>query len=207
MGLFLAMSGIAQTTSSAVEDCLRSYASSRGGEITPITGNVEPWEVLILADSDRHNVTVHYPCNFMFWDEASAYLSRSLDRPVFSFHIHDDDLWMYILFASGEAVDHFNPIPDYWDDRISPAERELWAGDTRMVARNWSGVSEDAVRNYLVRWDLVDNKPSKAYPDDIFGFNDSWQVTDFMRRIGLVYPIDDTGRLLGRTYRFMVPGG
>jgi len=59
------------------------------------------------------------------WDESSAFLSRELQAPVFSFHIHDGDLWMYILHVNGLAVDQFNPVPDYWDDQISSEEIDI----------------------------------------------------------------------------------
>jgi hypothetical protein len=44
-----------------------------------------------------------------------------------------------------------------------------------------------------------------AYPDDEFPYNDCWQVTDFMCRLGLVYPIDDQGTATGASYRFVIP--
>ena len=30
-------------------------------------------------------------------------------------------------------------------------------------------------------------------------------MCDFLKRIGLVYPLDDSGKLLGETYDFVVP--
>lgn len=41
----------------------------------------------------------------------------------------------------------------------------------------------------------------KAYPDDEFGMGDCWQMADFMRKLGLPYPISDDGTILGVTYR------
>jgi hypothetical protein len=198
------MSGLAGTTLSAVEDSLRSYAALRSGELIPTAGRSEPWEVLILADSAQQNVTVQYPGDFFEWDDASAFLSRSLGVPVFSFHIHDDDLWMYVLFNGGEEIDHFNPIPDYWDDAISEEETATWAGNAGVIAEAWPDVEADAVRNYLVRWDLDDDAPGRAYANDRFPYDDCWQLTGFMKRLGLTYPLDDHGRVIGRTYRFRV---
>jgi hypothetical protein len=63
----------------------------------------------------------------------------------------------------------------------------------------------ESIGNYLFDWDLDDEDPDKAYPDDEFPFNDCWQVTDFMRRLGLIYPVDDHGKPSGATYQFVVP--
>jgi len=53
-----------------------------------------------------------------------------------------------------------------------------------------------------VRWDLDEPEPLKAYPDDEFSAGEDWQLVDFMRKLGLVYPVSDDGELSGITYRF-----
>ena len=62
------------------------------------------------------------------------------------------------------------------------------------------------MRKYLVRWDLDAETPGKAYPDDQFRYNNCFQISDFMKRLGLVYPIDDRGGVFGDTYLFEIPG-
>ena len=128
MGLFLAMSGIAGGSRSAVEEALREYAQSKAGDFEPYKGNEE------------------------FPDE----------------------------------------------------ERELWAGNAEAVTRHWPGVEAKDIENYLVTWDLDQEEPDKAYDDDEFDYHDCWQVVDFMRKLGLEYPVDDQGKALGATYRFQV---
>ena len=97
MGRFLAMSGIAGADLAAVTSALKRYAEEHNGQMEPSQATGDPSEFLILSESRPGRVTVAYPGEFMGWDDASAYLSRSLNAPVFSFHIHDDDLWMYTL--------------------------------------------------------------------------------------------------------------
>jgi hypothetical protein len=75
-------------------------------------------------DEENGNVSVFYPNGFVEWDESSAYISKELKTTVFSFHIHDGDFWMYILYNNGQIIDQFNPIPDYWDENISDEEME-----------------------------------------------------------------------------------
>jgi hypothetical protein len=204
MGEFIAMSGVTGCTRTDVVRSLEEYASSKGGLMEQASPQKEPFDHLVISGGEDGRVTVLYPDNFLGWDEASSFLSVSLGAPVFSFHIHDGDLWMYALFVNGEAVDHFNPIPDYWSEEVSPEERSLWAGDAEVIADIWKGVDASSIEKYLVTWDLDEEGSSKAYNSDKFPYNDSWQLMDFMEKLGLSYPIDDKGEIHGDWYRFDV---
>ncbi len=206
MGLFLAMSGLAGASRPDVEKALEDFVRSKGGEFAPAGENDESHDVMVVSQAEDDRITVLYPGEFAVWDEASAYLSRSLNVPVFSFHIHDEDLWMYVLFAGGDEVDHFNPIPDYWSEKLSDKERQLWAGSAETIVRHWPGAKAADLEAYLVTWDLDEEDPDHAYADDEFSYLDCWQLTDFMRKLGLAYPVSDEGEALGPTYRFDVPG-
>lgn len=185
MGLFMMMSGVANSSRSAVETALREFATSQGGTLEAIDSSDNSFKAVLIAESGKH-VVVIYPSDFMQWDEASEYLSRTLSTSVFSFHIHDGDLWMYALYFRGTKIDQFNPIPAYWDDGIADNERRSWAGNADAVCRHWPEVTPEAIREYFACWNLLEMAPGKAYADDEFSFNDCWQVTDFMRRVGLV---------------------
>lgn len=204
MGLFLAMSGVIGADKAAVESALRSFVETRKGTLQQETRGTEDPNTLVLLD-DRSKCSVLYPCDFNEWDKASSYLSSQLGVPVFSFHIHDEDLWMFVLFDKGEQVSQFNPLPEYWDDSISEEERAIWSGNATLIASIIPGVSPDAISPYLTHWDLDDEEPGQAFPDDEFPFHDCWQLCDFMRRIGLSYPLDGTGKVLGETYEFVIP--
>jgi hypothetical protein len=204
MGEFIAMSGVTGRTRSDVVRSLEEFALSKGGLMEQASPQKEPFDHLVIAGDENGPVTVLYPGEFFGWDEASSFLSVSLGAPVFSFHIHDGDLWMYALFVNGEAVDHFNPIPDYWWEEVSPEERSEWMGDADVIADVWKGIDATSIEKYLVTWDLDEDEPGKAYESDQFPYNDSWQLTDFMEKLGLSYPIDDTGEIHGDWYRFEV---
>ena len=128
MGLFLAMSGVANSTRAAVEDALRAYATERGGALETAESSADPSDALLIAESGSH-VTVMYPGEFVQWDEASQFLSRTLGTAVFSLHIHDEDLWMYVLYSKGEQIDQFNPIPNYWQRKMPEIDRQAWFGE------------------------------------------------------------------------------
>jgi hypothetical protein len=206
MGLFLAMSGIVGAKKESVESALRIFANTRKGAFNRATRSTEEPNTLVLLENES-KCSVLYPWEFFEWDEASQYLSSKLDAPVFSFHIHDEDLWMFVLFDKGEQVAQFNPLPEYWDDNISDQERASWSGDASIVASHVPGLSADAIRPYLQHWDLDEEDPGKAFPDDQFRFHDCWQMCDFLKRVGLIYPLDETGQVLGETYELAIPKG
>jgi hypothetical protein len=201
MGLFLSMGGIIGTGQSTVEELLRQYALRNGGQFEPIPVPTDYSEAMIVDESNG-NTTIVYPADFLKWEDVSAYLSRSLTSPVFFFHIHDGDLWMYELFVHGDVLDRFNPIPAYWSDKMSEIEIQSWAGNASVITHWCPDVREESIRRYLVQWDLADQNPRKAYEDDEFGCID-WQIIDFMRKLRLPYPIDGQGKCLGKAFRFL----
>jgi hypothetical protein len=204
MGLFLAMSGVANANRAAVAEALRAYAAEKKGTLETVGPATDLSDALLIADSGDH-VTVMYPNDFMKWDEASAYLSKALDTSVFSLHIHDEDLWMYVFYSKGEPVDQFNPLPGYWSRNMPKSEKQVWAGNAAVVAQHWPGLAAESIRDYLYEWDRDEEDSDNAYDDDQFPYNDCWQVTDFMHRLGLVYPIDNEGNTNASTYRFAIP--
>lgn len=203
MGLFLALTGIAGANADEVEKALAVYAAKMSGTLTPASPGSRPEDLLVILEASKQMVTVMYPADFMNWDEASAYLSQSLQRPAFSFHIHDGDLWMYTFFVNGEGADCFNPTPEYWGD-ISDEEMHQWTGHGETLCRHWPNLKGEQIEKYLIHWDLDDvgQQDRKAYPDDKFCIGQDWQLCDFMRKLGLTYPIDDNGHRLGKSYTF-----
>lgn len=202
MGLFLSMSGVIGKDVAAVEAALSAFADEKEGEFAEATRTIVDEDCLVLAgEGDRTSVL--YPSDFFDWDAASQYLSRKLSAPVFSFHIHDEDLWMYLLFRKGQPIDAFNPIPDYWDDNLSEEEIKYWAGDSQQVVQAVPGLASEEIENYLIRWEDPDyDEVRRAYADDEFGSADCWQLLDFMKKLGLEYPITVDGRIEGKTFRF-----
>lgn len=198
------MSGVIGARKDSVEGALASYAKSRNGSFGLAVGYLDQPDTLVV-DEHEQKVSVLYPSNFYDWDEASKHLSEKLKTSVFAFHIHDGDLWMFTFFHNGEQVAQFNPLPEYWDDSISSEERQFWSGDADAVAARLPSIGVSSIRPYLRHWDLEEDDPGKAFPDDQFAFNDCWQLCDFLRRLGLKYPLNEKGDPVGQTYEFFVP--
>ena len=192
MGMFLSLSAVWGKTKDEVVYCLNNYAITKGGGLEPAEMDGHHQHYCIIEETHGHT-TIVYPTGYFLWDETSAYLSKALGTPVFFFHIHDSDLWMYELFVNGEIVDQFNPIPHYWDDHMSEEERQSWKGDVNMIAEHIPGVEITAIANYLVCWNVELRNPPKAYIDDEFVIGDEWQLTDFMRKLGFAYALNDAG--------------
>ncbi len=203
MGLFLSMSGVIGPSESALVDSLQAYAKSNDGFLKAEKLTTEDDGCLVISEGVR-GITVLYPSGFCEWDDASLFLSLQLSKPVFSFHIHDGDLWMYSLYENGQFVDQFNPLPDYWQE-LTEEDRKMWAGSALRVAKRVPGLAPEEVSKYLVFWGddvLESDERKKAYPTDEFYYGDDWQLTDFMKKIGLDYPVDERGEPRGVTYRF-----
>jgi len=198
MGLFLSLSGVIGKSKDDVEKSIGNYLQTVQGGIEKANVENDDNNFCAIAESDG-GTTIMYPSYFLEWDECSKFMSRDMNAPVFSCHIHDGDFWMYILFFNGEIKDQFMPIPDYFDEHISSDELDSWKGDAAVLARYVPNLKQESVEKYLVRWDL-DEEEQKAYKDDEFT-NCDWQLVDFMKKLGLTYPIDDKGNVKGTTYK------
>lgn len=202
MGNFLALSGVIARSSDEVLASLTKYSKSVGGGIVPDnTLNSDDVNCCIVNEQNG-NTTILYPYGFSEWDETSEFISRELNATVFSLHIHDSDLWMYLLYNNGEIVDQFNPVPDYWDKNITDEEFERWKGNASIVTQYISYVKSEDIDKYLVLWDIDEDEDenTKAYPTDEFG-KEEWQLLDFMTKLRLEYPLDDNNKPKGQLYR------
>lgn len=126
-------------------------------------------------------------------EQAVAAISERLDCPAFWFHIHDEDLWMYRLFRSGDEVDRFNTSPGYWQE-VESADRQSWAGNASRVVETWPGLTEAEIEKYLVDHETEGfDGEAKAYDSDEFSAWDCWQMVDFTAKLGLRYPPEEEG--------------
>lgn len=199
MGMFLSVTSIIGKSKEEAINSLAKYAETEGGGLVQEDLSMENRNCCVMEQANG-NTTILNPYDFLDWDESSEFISRDLKAPVFSFHIHDGDLWMYTLFVNGEIVDQFNPIPDYWSDELSEEEIESQKGDAVTVSKYVPAGKSSAIENYLIRWDLEAEEPGKAYPDDQFDQED-WQLLDFMRKLGLPYPLAEDGSPKAQTFK------
>jgi hypothetical protein len=199
MGTFLALSSVIGRTQSVVVSSLTNYSKSVGGGLRRENNIDSDSPSCCIVQEENGNTSIFYPDSYLEWDDSSAFISKELEAKVFSFHIHDGDLWMYILYDNGNIIDQFNPIPDYWDENISEKEITAWKGNAQTIVNAVPYVKINDIDKYLIRWDLDEEEPPKAYPTDRFEQED-WQLVDFMSKLKLPYPVDDDGLPVGDTY-------
>jgi hypothetical protein len=203
MGLFLSASGVLSPDGAAVRNAIAKYVAITGGTFEPRAGTMNERNIGVMQTSGS-TTTVLYPDGFSDWDDLSKFLSLELKKPVFSFHIHDGDLWMFLAFNDGKEVTCFNPIPDYWEE-IDDDERQRWAGNAQAVASLVPGLDTASIERYFVPWaEDVLAAEQKSYDDDEFAIGVDWQLIDFMRRLGFVYPLDDIGNPTGETFHLKI---
>ena len=196
--MFLSLSGIIGKTQNEVAQCLARYCEASEGGLMKEYLDAEHNNCCVIKEA-HDNTVVYYPSGFIEWEQSSVFLSKELNAPVFSFHVHDGDLWMYVLFVNGAIVDQFNPIPEYWDENIGEEEIVSWRGNATTVAKYVPGLKPESIQKYLVSWD-IDEETKKAYETDEF-VNEYWQLTDFMKKVGLTYPFDSNNNSTGTTYK------
>jgi Asp-tRNA(Asn)/Glu-tRNA(Gln) amidotransferase C subunit len=199
MGMFLSLTSVIGKTQNEVVHSLTNYAKSVGGGLEKESLSIDNENCCVIEDGNG-NTTIFNPYAYLEWDKSSEFISKDLNAPVFSFHIHDGDLWMYVFFVNGVTVDQFNPIPDYWDENISEEEIESWKGNAAIIVKYLSNVNQVDIEKYLIRWDLDAEETEKTYPDDEFT-NEDWQLLDFMKKLRLPYPLDDNGTPKGQVYK------
>lgn len=121
---------------------MTNYANSVGGGIQQDNTLNSDNDNCCIIDEANGNTTIFYPDGYLEWDDSSEFISRELNATVFSLHIHDGDLWMYLLYNNGKVVDQFNPVPDYWDENITDEEIESWKGNASIVTNYVSYIAQ-----------------------------------------------------------------
>jgi hypothetical protein len=198
MGTFISLSGIIGATKEQVENSLRNYAQSVSGNLQEKIILDQYSENCCVINETDGNTTINFPNHYAEWDKTSEFISRDLNKPVFSCHIHDSDLWMYILYSNGKIVDRFNPIPEYWEE-LDEAEIKKWKGNSATILKYCPYINEKEIEKYLVTWDLENENEDQAYPDDEYYFED-WQLLDFLRKLKIPTSPDDNNNLVGKTF-------
>lgn len=120
-------------------------------------------------------------------DSVPKELSKKLNVPVFQFHIHDGDFWIYQLFVSGELKDKHNPIPDYYE-KLSEQEKKKWKGNPKVLSKILN-VEVSKIEPYLIFWNENKSKSRrKAFSEDQSPIANEWAMIDFQKKFGIVYP-------------------
>jgi hypothetical protein len=130
-------------------------------------------------------------------DDASGLaqgLAQALSTPVILFYYMDDVDWGFELYANGSLADKYTTRPGNWHSDVDPLSL---AGNAAKVCEIWGGVLPQRIERYLTNKENLSEaeREALAYPDDEAEQWDAWQMCDFMKCLGLDYPIDEDGEL------------
>jgi hypothetical protein len=120
-------------------------------------------------------------------------LSLSLSASCILLHFSDDVAWSYDLFQAGHVLDSYNSRPNQF---VKATEDQIvrLMGRPEVICSNWPDVMPEDISLYLSNKELLaDGSESKAYGSDRSPEWDAWQLCDFMRKLGLEYPVDENG--------------
>jgi hypothetical protein len=122
-------------------------------------------------------------------------LAHKLHAAVIVLSFADDVVWSYELYTDSGLADEYSSRPNYWDKDVDAFR---FAGNPHKVCETWDGVSVERISRYLTNKEELKeaDEATLAYPDDKAPRSDGWQMCDFMRCLGLEYPINEDGELI-----------
>lgn len=183
MAGFLSLFGVAQPANRVLE-ALNAFKDSEGEGVEvfdPKNGNT-----VVLADPALNRI-----------DEILSELSKKLDTSVIRIFFGEESYWGYEMYNSGNRVDEFMTYPNYWE-KLTDEKYQKRLGNAKVVANHWPNLEPSEIDRYLVDHNKLEEgrRGEKAYPQDENNYGDCWQLTDFMEKLALPYPIDDEGELV-----------
>jgi len=187
MGLFLTMLACKVSSRDDIIEALVDVMKHKGfsilskEKVSQITGQDNQFDV-----TESKNEWIQVFCPETPDDSVPEQLSKKLNIPIFQFHIHDGNFWIYQLFVSGELKDRHNPIPDYWG-KVSKEEKSSWKGNPDVLVSIF-GVKKSKIEPYLSFWEKIKDDNTKAFPKDKYSIRSEWAMTDFQQKFGIEYP-------------------
>lgn len=136
-----------------------------------------------LYADDGDWTVVYWPRWFPYADLALGQtLSEQLSISVSHISVHDGDYWTHVFHDSGECIDDFFSVPDYWGDPYDPVPE--FGGNPEGVA-NCLGIEVEDIRLYYRHMSVDFEYNGKAYKDDKSELEDFWVFVDFWRKLGI----------------------
>jgi hypothetical protein len=202
MGILICMTALPAIDVNVVKHEIQVIASKKAGYFKPVPTSKSPEKNLIFGRNDNGSVTIIYPKGFDGCDESSQRLSAVLKASVFSFKLdNNDSWWAYKLYANGTEVDRFSPWQQYFAEEEGDKSGKRYPGNPTVVISNWRAGTIDGIEKYY-GYKSTKDCTRKAYSTDHFTQCDEWLLVDFMKKLGLKYPVDSKGRVHGEEYTF-----
>ena len=182
MGLFLTQLALKNDSRDSVVETIISIMKKKGfileskDKASQITGKDNEFYI-----TSNRKGWIQIFCPEIPEDSLPRELSKILNTPIFQFHIHDGDFWMYKLFVSGKLVDQHQPLLGY-------NKKLRKKGDAKILSRIFK-VKVSKIDPYLIFWENINNKDNpKAFSTDEYPIKNEWSMIDFQKKLGIMYP-------------------
>lgn len=131
-------------------------------------------------------------------------LSKEICLPVMLWFIYDSDGWGYFYCEDGVIKDLFSVWAEeakYMESLLNASSQntdtllqnkdmltEKYNNSAKFIAERFH-ININEIINYYIIWtdELIEDEEA-AYEDDEFTYGDCWQVVDFMRKLGFLFP-------------------
>lgn len=181
MGRFAFISAFVNRDKATVTNALSEYAQSCNGIFERGSKDPEIEETIIHGGCDVAAITFGRDAGDP--DLITAEIARILDTWGIYFHIHDGDLWLYVLYQSGEEVEEFSVRPEYFGDPDATTSQ----APPQRIFDAFPSADPVKIERYLLPW-TPELEGQKANPTDNYEYHDCMQLLDFINALGIQYP-------------------
>jgi hypothetical protein len=198
--------GLPNTQQNVASQLLTQFAIQQKCSLQKIRSHAEDFDVFTILDTPQGHTSIF--CRWSAWWDFHAFLIREFPKPILFFHMYEDDFWQYDLYVSGEIVDSYNVSLPFYEQENQPNETDLQMKPFTL-SKYWPSINIKDINNYFTPWrqeEYIYINPvvsEKAYNSDMYRRGDTWQLADFMQKLGLIFPISDNRVLLGQTYKLI----
>lgn len=117
-------------------------------------------------------------------EELAKAFSKEICSPIMFLFIYDGDGWGYVYCDDGVIKDLFFVSPEA-EENPSPDE---YGNSAKFIAERFNINPDTIIRYYKIWTDELIEDEVVAYDDDEFVYGDCWQMADFMKRLGIIFP-------------------
>lgn len=181
----------------ALGSSIEELPSPKWDPATATIAGIRDYQLALLAPAGDGWQSLLLHLNSLLGDPLAKYLSTQVIVPVIVFHEYDQAAWGFSVFEQGERIGLFWNAPEIMEKL--PESCEISAD---FLAGKF-GVKVSAITPYLQHVHTIE-VDKKAFTEDEFTLYDHWVRVDFMRRLGIHYPIPGSK---GSRYIFISESG
>lgn len=195
--------GLPNTRWEVAANLLAQFAAEQKHHMEEQESDAEAFDVIAITESSTGHTTIFL--RWTLWWSFYEFLADALSVPILVFHMYEDDYWQYDLYMRQKMIDTYNVSIVFYPPEAQPSQEALQI-KPHTLSQYWPNINILDIKHYFVPWREDEYNHSntttsrKAYEDDVYRRGDVWQLSDFMQKLGLAFPISVTRSLIGQTY-------